>query len=237
VPDICEDLLSSVDQPLKVVRDETEGKDFLICDYNRDGDSHRSPYSNTYFPPLDDGTVPSDKIRQIEMQANDAFDKYRQMYYEGGLSSVYMWDVDPGFAAVVLLKKTCNLEGCNGCWDSINVTEVQEKGNGRSAYYKLTTTVMLWLQTESDTTGTLNLGGSLTRQIEATKDLSDGHVKNIGELVEEMENKIRSNLSEVYFDKTRKIVNDIRSYESLAEGTHRRKMQSELAKNLQMRNK
>lgn len=26
-------------------------------------------------------------------------------YYEGGVSSVYLWDVDDGFAGVVLLKK------------------------------------------------------------------------------------------------------------------------------------
>ncbi|XP_075241552.1 F-actin-capping protein subunit beta-like [Convolutriloba macropyga] len=79
VPDLCADLLSSVDQPLKVVRDDGVGKDFLVCDYNRDGDSHRSPFSNTYFPPLDDGTVPSDKLRGVEIFANEAFDKYREL--------------------------------------------------------------------------------------------------------------------------------------------------------------
>ena len=44
VPDLCEDLLSSVDQPLKVARDKTVGKDYLLCDYNRDGDSYRLEY-------------------------------------------------------------------------------------------------------------------------------------------------------------------------------------------------
>ena len=34
-----------------------------------------------------------------------------------------------------------------GCWDSINVIEVvPEMGGARSAHYKLTTTIMLWLQ-------------------------------------------------------------------------------------------
>ena len=42
VPDLCEDLLSSVDQPLKIARDKQVGKDYLLCDYNRDGDSYRS---------------------------------------------------------------------------------------------------------------------------------------------------------------------------------------------------
>ena len=27
-------------------------------------------------------------------------------YYEGGVSSVYFWDLDDGFAGVVLLKKS-----------------------------------------------------------------------------------------------------------------------------------
>lgn len=27
-------------------------------------------------------------------------------YYEGGISSVYMWDLEEGFAAVILIKKS-----------------------------------------------------------------------------------------------------------------------------------
>lgn len=54
-------------------------------------------------------------------------------------------------------------ERIKGCWDSIHVVEVQEKG--RSAHYKLTSTVMLWLQTIKAGSGTMNLGGSLFRQV------------------------------------------------------------------------
>ena len=39
----------------------------------------RSPWSNEYHPPLADGTVPSAKLRKLEVQANDAFDTYREM--------------------------------------------------------------------------------------------------------------------------------------------------------------
>lgn len=42
----------------------------------------------------------------------------------------------------------------------------QEKSSGRTAHYKLTSTVMLWLQTNKSGSGTMNLGGSLTRQVE-----------------------------------------------------------------------
>ena len=52
-----------------------------------------------------------------------------------------------------------------GCWDAVHVVEVQEKSTGRNAHYKLTSTVMLWLQTNKEGSGTMNLGGSLTRQV------------------------------------------------------------------------
>ena len=42
VPDLTDDLLNHVDQPLKVEKDTKTGKFFILCDYNRDGDSYRS---------------------------------------------------------------------------------------------------------------------------------------------------------------------------------------------------
>lgn len=50
-------------------------------------------------------------MRKLEIQANEAFDTYRELYYEGGVSSVYLWDPeDPSgagsFAGVVVLKKS-----------------------------------------------------------------------------------------------------------------------------------
>jgi hypothetical protein len=68
--------------------------------------SERSPWSNEYDPPLEDGAVPSKELRQLEISANGAFDAYRELYFEGGVSSVYLWDLEPtGFAGVVLIKK------------------------------------------------------------------------------------------------------------------------------------
>ena len=47
-------------------------------------------------------------------------------YFEGGVSSVYLWDLDHGFAGVVLIKKAGDgSEKIKGCWDSIHVVEVQ----------------------------------------------------------------------------------------------------------------
>ncbi|VDK19187.1 unnamed protein product [Anisakis simplex] len=127
-PRLLDDLLSAVDQPLKIAKDKDTGKEYLLCDYNRDGDSYRSPWSNTYDPPLEDGAMPSDKLRKLEVEVNAAFEAYRDAYFEGGVSSVYFWDLDYGFAGVVLIKKIGDgSRMIKGCWDSIHVIEIQEK--------------------------------------------------------------------------------------------------------------
>ena len=91
------------------------------------------------------------------------------------MSSVYCWEVDGGFAACILIKKTQDQskkgQPMKGAWDSIHVMEVSE--NGRSAHYKLTSTVMLSLITENQATGKVNLAGSLTRQEERDAPLSE----------------------------------------------------------------
>lgn len=65
---------------------------------------------------------------------------------------------------VILIKKTGDgSKKIKGCWDSIHVVEVQEKRT--TSHYKMTSTAMLWLQTNKPGSGTMNLGGSLTRQV------------------------------------------------------------------------
>lgn len=213
MPDIAEDLLASVDQPLKVQKCKTTHKDYLSCDYNRDGDSYRSPWSNAFDPPIEDGTVPSASLRKLEIAANDAFDVYRDLYYEGGTSSVYFWDLDDGFAGVVLMKKGSSGSGgiqgkSEGGWDSIHVFEAIERG--RSSQYKLTSTVMLQMLSNNATLGKMDLSGNMTRQVEQEMDVKEktDHIANIGRLVEDMEIKMRNQLQEVYFGKTKDIVNE-----------------------------
>ena len=87
------------------------------------------------------------------------------MYYEGGISSVYLWDLDTGgFAGVVCIKKDADsLSAVKGSWEAMHVIEIREK-TSRQSHYKLTSTVMLWLETD-DVAGHVELGGSLTRQV------------------------------------------------------------------------
>ena len=41
--------------------------------------SCRSPWSNSYDPPLEDGAMPSERLRRLEIDANAAFDQYREL--------------------------------------------------------------------------------------------------------------------------------------------------------------
>ena len=205
---------------------------------------------------------------------NQAFDQYRELYYDGGVCSVYLWETGKentsSFAGSILFKKAGDgSQKIKGCWDSIHIFEVryldcaeicQKYGvfSFKVIYnftqvlpyeqvivYKLTTTVMLWLQTNTEDCGMLNLGGSLTRQFEkqSEKFPSHSHICEIGKLVEEAENKvklwlqnkfhsklesldipkynpdiqIRTSLNTIYFGKTRDVVNSLRSSIPLSE--------------------
>ncbi|KAJ6779555.1 hypothetical protein PWT90_05179 [Aphanocladium album] len=253
-PDLTEDLLSSVDQPLTVKRCKQTGRDYLLCDYNRDGDSYRSPWSNQFDPPLDEaggagaggvgaggsegageGAIPSERVRKMEVKANEAFDVYRELYYEGGVSSVYFWNLDDGFAGVVLLKKSSPPGGSSdGVWDSIHVFEAIERG--RTTHYKLTSTVILSLATAAASSsstsalGDLDLSGNMTRQVEQDMpvDTDESHIANVGKLVEDMELKMRNLLQEVYFGKAKDVVGDLRSVGSLSDGARDRETQREI---------
>lgn len=237
-PDLMEDLLSAVDQPLKICHDPSSKRDYLLCDYNRDGDSYRSPWSNRYDPPITDGAMPSEKLRQVEITANEVFEIYRDLYYEGGVSSVYMWDLDDGFAACILIKKTQDQtkkgQPMRGSWDSIHVVEVNDRTK-KNAHYKLTSTVMLSLDTETDATGKVVLAGSLTRQEE--KDLvvneQNPHVTNMGRMVEEMENKLRNKIEAIYFAKTKDVVSNLRSTIPMSEVQHFQSLQKQIHDKLQ----
>ncbi|TGZ82971.1 F-actin capping protein, beta subunit [Ascodesmis nigricans] len=236
-PDLTEDLLATVDQPLEVARCKS-GRDYLLCDYNRDGDSHRSPWTNEYDPPLMDGTVPSESVRKLEIAANEAFDVYRDLYYEGGVSSVYFWNLDDGFAGVILLKKApkpSSAAKSSGTWDSIHVFEANDKQ--RAWHYKLTSTVILNMVSSGETLGELDLSGNMTRQAEKEfpKGEDSDHIANIGQMVEDLELKMRNLMQEVYFGKAKDVVADLRSVASLSATNKDRGIHQEMLSGLRQR--
>lgn len=74
-----------MDQPLETRRCAKTGRDYLLCDYNRDGDSWRSPWSNEFEPPLEDadgeegGAKPGERVRGMEIRMGEAVDIYREL--------------------------------------------------------------------------------------------------------------------------------------------------------------
>ncbi|CAN1220789.1 Probable F-actin-capping protein subunit beta, partial [Linum grandiflorum] len=176
----------------------------------------RSPWSNKYHPALEDALYPSDDLRKLEIEANEVFAIYRDQYYEGGISSVYLWeDNNEGFVACFLIKK----DGARtahgrrgylqeGLWEAIHVIEVGPQDE--ITRYCLTSTVMLSLTTDKESSGTFKLSGSLRRQMKMDLPLTDGHLCNMGKMIEEMEGKLRNSLDQVYFGKTKEMVCTLR---------------------------
>nr|XP_043636551.1 probable F-actin-capping protein subunit beta [Erigeron canadensis] len=218
LPDHSSDLLSQIDLPLQILCDVDNGREFVLCDYNRDADSYRSPWSNKYHPPLEDGLYPSAELRKLEIEANDVFTIYRDQYYEGGASSVYLWEDDDteGFSACFLIKKDGSKYAHGrrgylneGGWDAIHVIEVGPEVEG-IANYCLTSTVILSMTTDHETSGTFSLSGSIRRQMKADLSVADGHLCNMGKMIEELEGKLRYSLDQVYFGKTKEMICKLR---------------------------
>lgn len=128
-PDYTDEILQRVDQPLQEQTDPDNGKQYILCDYNREADSFRcargpaaarpgtaagreiavacqaagpafplpshapppprSPWSNKFVPPLDaadadEVPVPEGTLRELEVEANELFDVYRELCADRG---------------------------------------------------------------------------------------------------------------------------------------------------------
>jgi capping protein beta len=70
-----------------VINSEIDNSDpnlpFLKTEFNRDGDSYRSPHSNIYHPPTQGGYTPQGTFRQLEELGNILFSEYIKLYYGG----------------------------------------------------------------------------------------------------------------------------------------------------------
>lgn len=223
-PDSEDDLLQRIDQPLNVCKDEKAGKLFIECDYNRDGDNYRSPWTDQYFPPIEDGSGfhPNPELRNLEMKANSLFDTYRHLYFEGGVSSVYMWSMGRGgadFAACFMVKKDVSpgekkYEGMTGTWNSIHVFSVTAGGMKSEPWeYKLTSTVIVSMAITKPRLGQIDLSGNVSAQ-KSEKKVHSGsdqdHLTTMGSMIEDMEGTLRNNIENIYIQKTKEIVNGMR---------------------------
>eukprot|EP00835_Amoeboradix_gromovi_P006629 NODE_820_length_3933_cov_0.227960.p2 type:complete len:193 gc:universal NODE_820_length_3933_cov_0.227960:3575-2997(-) len=156
-PELADDLLSSVDQPLQIFKGDVP---FLLSDYNREGDLFRSPHDNKFYNletklPEKDGPI-NDKISKLEKELNSAFDTYTNLYYATAICSVYVYQVEDQINCAILIKNTIE----NAQWDSIHVIEFTEKS---LVEYQLTSTIHVFLGKS-----TVVLGGHIHRTVFVT---------------------------------------------------------------------
>ena len=220
-PDALHELLKNVvDFPLTSANDEKSGnRPFLLCEFNRHGKSHRSPFSNTFHPPLESSEESSleqlpDDLRKLEIQINEVWDAYRQMYYGGGsIGSVYLRDVDnAAFVGCFLIQKAVADERLSaGQWSSAHMVQVGKVKNGTSLY-KIHSTV--WVCMEPAEVKATSIGARLQKDSEATHKVGDNanacHLENVGKMIENIEIELRSNLDVIHIPKTREVVESVR---------------------------
>eukprot|EP00930_Biecheleria_cincta_P060232 TRINITY_DN45916_c0_g1_i1.p1 TRINITY_DN45916_c0_g1~~TRINITY_DN45916_c0_g1_i1.p1 ORF type:complete len:297 (-),score=56.07 TRINITY_DN45916_c0_g1_i1:78-968(-) len=245
-PGLEQSLAPYVTRPLKVKLDTDASRYFVACEYNCDRGSHRSPWSNRYIPAPEGleedqeeeeamgrtlseapGRIfkPSDRLRGLEQSFNEVFSAYTQAYYEGGVSSVYLWDLDEGFAGAFLVHKELpksSAISCSGVWDSVHVLEVKESASSHFVDYKLSSTVLMHSQ-DPGKVGTTEVGGHLTRQAESRLDrrkrsAEDMHIVHVGGMIEDNENALRLSLDSVCVAKQQTILESMRSLEPLESG-------------------
>lgn len=180
------------------------------------------------------GFYPSERVRQIELHANEVFDIYRELYFgkSSSVSSVYLWDKEEvsdnrvgdnnetsslsavGFAGAFLIQN--NVEN-GSSWNSIHVVDVGklDKKSG-TCQYKLTTTILISISPPPELMKSTAITGSLVRQntreckVTTSTDTSSQHIINIGKFIEDIETEMRKEIDSLYIQKTKNIVEMIR---------------------------
>ena len=138
---------------------------YLKHEFNRDGDSYRSPHDNKYYPANPEGVMLPDNLRQLEVKFNEVIKNYANLYYDNATTSVYVaeTDAEKGFNAAFLIKKELkhdkHIEGT--CWDSIHVANVEVKDN--KLHLELVSTVFVTFDSNMKDLGKMSLAGSCAK--------------------------------------------------------------------------
>ncbi|KAK6138838.1 hypothetical protein DH2020_027425 [Rehmannia glutinosa] len=160
LPHHSSDLLSQVDQPLQVLCDVDSGKEFILCEYNRDADSYRyyeGGISSVYmWEDENEGFIACFLIKKGDSSLN--------FMVNGAIlpmsNFVMVFPIEDGSKTAD--GKRGYLQ--EGSWDAIHVIEVGPVEE-ETARYCLTSSVMLSLTTNHESSGTFNLSGSIRRQV------------------------------------------------------------------------
>lgn len=213
------------------VLEELEDKPFLICQHNRVGDKHRSPWTNKLYPLASDDGGTSDAVQQgdeelrlLEAKFNQVWGSYKNLYYgNDSVGSVYLQDrgdttkpLRGGFQGMFGIHKECS----TGTWDSIHIVQVDDPTE-TTCIYRVESSVLMvldptegnaLLDTKVDLSAYVTKETSKTCKVSNTS-LSSSHIENIGTLIEANEIDLRSTVERVHIPKTQEIMNDIQKSE------------------------
>ena len=164
------------------------------------------------------------------------------MYYDVALSSVYFNDTEePGFKAAYLVKKDIDHTGGikKGNWDAIHIVVCKLREAGKAAYTVIST-AMVSLEIETQTIGSMVLTGSTSKNAKDMVNIPENlgkpgeldfetfHIANIGKLIEQNEDRLRSEVSDLYINKQRNITNTGRLLEDYMTKDEKQKFRQEL---------
>lgn len=223
-PELEQGLAPCVARPLRVKEDLKANRYFIACEYNCDAGSHRSPWTDRYIPAPPGGDAeeeklfrPSARLGRLEQAFNEVFQAYATSYYEGSVSSVYLWDLEEGYAGAFLIRKELPkifCDGKSGVWDAVHIVEVRDSSNSNYVDFKLSSTIVLNVQVSPKGEQT-ELSAHLTRQAESRLDRrkksgEDAQIMQVGSMIEDNENFLRRNLECIHIAKQHSILDSMR---------------------------
>lgn len=217
--ELTDELISSVDIPLKIETDPETHQDYIKCDYNRDGDSYRSPFSNQYYPPIDDGQQIPAKLRALEELGNKVFGSYLNLYFGYGTLSLYCWEIDDdSFGVGVFVRKDVDdkekmFKGSISCSDVFTITQ---KDGGNHEYQQVSSILLeLTVEVEGREEPVILSGGCADTQkkVLPAKD-NASHLVNVGKMIEDNTANFMEHVKQIYVSKMSEILGYTKQYSS-----------------------
>ena len=202
---------------------------FIESEFNKDRDSYRSPWSNTYFPPKESDKLLPKELRELEQKINQLIKVYLKVYYsEDAISSAYIMfqdeSISNGFLCCVFIKSSVknsdNLSD-DSFLESTNIISVKfmrertDTPNKEKikVIYKANTMFLFKLGFKN----LENFEYNGTKFCECTNSTYinnyfdyEKHLKYIGKSIEENEGNLRLKLDKIYLEKNNYICKEIR---------------------------
>lgn len=220
-----------------MAQDEETGRDYLKHEYNRDGDSYRSPWTNKFYPKCDATFFPSPELLILEQKCNNVFEQYVKLYYDFAISSVFLAETpEPGFNACFLVKKELHdvQQIKDGNWDAIHVVNCTLEA--KKANYRVISTVMITMDTQTEGLGQMTMAGSCAKTAEQSVNLpadfhQNGdafHIRVIGKMIENNESLLRNEVTDNYINRQKAIISSGRLVEEYMSAEQKSKFYAEL---------